>query len=150
MSIIIENRQKEISLNRRRVRRSLNKILNILGHDDKEISLLLVNDEEIKEINKRYLGRDFPTNVISFSLSDGEFGNINPHILGDIVISLETTLRDAMEAGITFDDELDFLIIHGLLHLLDYNHENTSIEETEKMKEKERELFFQLKSYSIE
>jgi len=147
---MIENRQKEINLNRQRVRRSLNKILNILGHDDKEVSLLLVNDEEIRRMNNRYLGRDYPTNVISFSLSNGEFGNINPHVLGDIVISLETTLRDALEAGITFDDELDFLMIHGLLHLLDYNHENTSIEEAENMKEKEREIFFQLKGYLIE
>lgn len=147
---MIENRQKEISINLQRVRRSLKKILQILDCDSKEISLLLVDDDGIREINKHYLGRDYPTNVISFSLSEGEFGNINPHVLGDIIISAETALRDAQEAEITFDDEVDFLLIHGLLHLLDYNHENVSHEEAEKMKKKEHDIFFQLKGYSIE
>ena len=150
MVIMIENRQKEISINLQRVRRSLKKILQILDCDSKEISLLIVDDDNMREINRHYLGRDYPTNVISFSLSEGEFGNINPHVLGDIIISAETALRDAQEAEITFDDEVDFLLIHGLLHLLDYNHENVSHEEIEKMKKKEHDIFFQLKGYRIE
>jgi len=150
MAILIKNLQKKIDVNRQRVRRFLNKLLKYLECEDKEISLLFVDDDKITEINKVFLGRDYPTNVISFSLTEGNFGNINPHVLGDIVISTETAVRDACESGIKLDDEIDFLLIHGLLHLLDYNHENTSFEEAHKMKEKERELFFQLKGYMIE
>jgi len=128
----------------------VNRILKILECEYKEISLLFVDDVAMQKINNDFLGRDYPTNVISFSLTEGAFGDINPHVLGDIVISVETALRDAKENEIRLDDELDFLVIHGLLHLLDYNHENTTPEEAEKMKRKEQDIFFQLKGFQIE
>jgi probable rRNA maturation factor len=150
MTILIENRQKKVDVNLQRVRQALNRILTILECEDKEISLLFVDDDVITEINRDYLGRNYPTNVIAFSLSEGEYGDINPHILGDIVISTETAFRDARDGGIIFDDELDFLLIHGLLHLLGYNHENAGLEEADDMKKKEQGLFFRLKGYPIE
>jgi probable rRNA maturation factor len=128
----------------------MKKILNLLDCDDKEISLLFVDDDEIRKINHLYLNRDYPTNVISFSLSEGEFGNVNPHILGDIVISVETALNDSEAAGINLNDELDFLMIHGILHLLEYDHENTTEDEIQKMEKKEQELFNILKEYCNE
>ena len=149
MSILIEDRQKTINVDLRNVRRVMNIILSYLQCEDKEISLLFVDDNEIREINSRYLNRDYPTNVISFSLTEGEFGNINPNVLGDIVISVETAMKGADEAGIEFNDELEFLLIHGILHLLNYNHENTSTDEAQTMKEKEQELFTMLKGYQI-
>jgi len=127
------------------VRRVLNRVLKNLNCGDKEVSLLFVDDEGIREINRRFLNRDHPTNVISFSMWEGEFGDINPHILGDIVISVETALRDARQAAIEFDDELDFLMIHGLLHLLGYNHEDTGEDEAMRMENREKELFSILK-----
>jgi probable rRNA maturation factor len=150
MPIIIENRQKQISIDRRSVRRAMSGIMKCLNCSDKVISLLFVDDKEIREINRRYLSRDYPTNVISFSLTEGEFGDINPNILGDIVISAETAFKDAEKSGIDFNDELAFLMIHGVLHLLDYNHENASQVKTQKMKRKERELFYMLKGYEIQ
>lgn len=149
-SILIEDRQKKIEIDHRRIRHSMKKILNLLDCDDKEISLLFVDDDEIRKINHLYLNRDYPTNVISFSLSEGEFGNVNPHILGDIVISVETALNDSEEAGIHLNDELDFLMIHGILHLLEYDHENTTEDEIQKMEKKEQELFNILKEYCNE
>jgi len=122
------------------VRGVLNKILKNLNCKDKEISLLFVDDEGIREINRRFLNRDYPTNVISFSMSESEFGNINPHMLGDIVISVETAFRDAQQAAVEFDDELDFLMIHGLLHLLGYNHEDAGKDEAMRMENREKEL----------
>lgn len=150
MSILIENRQKKVNLDLQRIRRVMNKILNYVDRKDKEISLLFVDNEEIRDINKRYLNRDYPTNVISFSLTDGEYGNINPDVLGDIVISVEKAREDAGEAEIELNDAIDFLMIHGILHLLDYNHEDTSEIEALKMKEKEQELFFMLKGYRLD
>ena len=136
MPVIIENRQKQISIDRGSVRRAMIRIMKLLNCSDKVISLLFVGDKEIREINRHYLSRDYPTNVISFSLTEGEFGDINPNILGDIVISAETALRDAEKSGMAFDDELAFLMIHGVLHLLDYNHENASKVNTQRMKKK--------------
>ena len=109
----------------------------------------MVDDDGIRKINKEYMGRDYPTNVISFSLNEGDFGDINPDLLGDIIISAETALRDALKAEIKFEEELDYLIIHGILHLSGYDHE-ISEEEAKRMKEKERELFFALNNYLIE
>lgn len=145
MSILIEDRQKKINVSLRCVRRLLIKIMKYLDCKDKEISLLFVDNDEIREINKHYLNRDYPTNIITFSLTEGQFGNINPKVLGDIVISVETALKDAEEAGIELNDELEFLMIHGMLHLLNYNHENTSEDEVKKMEMKEQEVFRILK-----
>ena len=131
------------------MRRVLHNILVNLNCQDKEISLLFVDDDGIKEINKKYLSRNYPTNVLAFSMTEGEFGDINPEILGDVIISVETTLRDALSAGIKFEEELDYLMIHGILHLLGYDHEQPGAEST-RMKRKERELFFALNNYLIE
>jgi len=120
--------------------------MKYLDCEDKEISLLFVNDDEMRKINLSYLHRNYPTNVISFSLSEGEFGDVNPNVLGDVVISVETAQKDAEEAGIHLNDELDFLMIHGMLHLLGYNHEDTGVDNIERMEHKERELFNMLKS----
>jgi probable rRNA maturation factor len=149
MPIAIENRQKKIILDSRRIRRSLKRLMNELGCEDRELSLLLVDDDQIREINRTYLNRDRSTNVISFSMTEGEFGTINPRLLGDIVLSAETAARDAAAAGIDQMDEVEFLLIHGLLHLIGYEHENTTPGESRRMKTRERELFSLLRHYSM-
>jgi len=128
----------------------VNNILGMLNCRDKEISLVIVDNEQIREINRDYLNRDRPTNVIAFSQTEGEFGGINPHILGDVVISIERALSDSQTGGLSLEDELDFLFIHGLLHLLGYEHENATEAETQKMNDKTDELFFSLKGYNID
>ena len=132
-----------------RARRALHNILENLNCQDKEISLLFVDDDGIREINKKYLGRNYPTNVIAFSMTEGEFGDINPDILGDIIISVETAFRDAKSANIEFEEGLDYLMIHGILHLLGYDHETSEVD-AKRMKKKEEELFFALNNYMIE
>ena len=141
MNLHIQNNQRKIKIDRRKIRSTIFKILKILDCADKEISLSFVDDIKIKQLNKQYLGKDKATNVLSFSLQEDEYGNINPQILGDIVISVETAQKDAVYGNLTVDQEINFLIIHGLLHLLGYDHENTTKKETSKMRKKERELF---------
>jgi probable rRNA maturation factor len=141
MKLQIENSQSKIKIDKRMIRSTVLKILKTLDCADKEISLSFVDDQNIKQLNKQYLGKDKATNVLSFSLLEGEYGNINPQILGDIIISVETSQRDALYGKLTIDQEIDFLIIHGILHLLGYNHENTTEKETKKMRQKEKELF---------
>lgn len=150
MSISIQNRQKSQQVDTGRLRRSLKRLLKELNCKDNEISLLLVDDDQIREINKTFLKRDRPTNVISFSMKEGSFGHIHPEILGDIILSTETAARDAQTGHLDFMDEMEFLLIHGLLHLIGYNHEATGAEEAEKMKIRERELFFMLRQYNLE
>ncbi|MCL2669839.1 MAG: rRNA maturation RNase YbeY [Syntrophaceae bacterium] len=139
--IAIENRQKRYPIDRRRLRGTLRRLLKAVGNPDGEISIVLTDDAQIQEINRHYLNRDRPTNVISFAMMEGEFGAINPNLLGDIVISLETASRDAEKGRLDFEEEVAFLLIHGLLHLLGYDHEEVEPSRALAMKAKERELF---------
>jgi len=144
MKIQIENQQKRIKINKRKIRSQVTRLLTLLCCTNMEISITFVDDEAIQCINKQYLSKDRPTNVISFPLQEGEFSGINPDMLGDIVISVETASRDAYKGNLSFDEEILFLIIHGLLHLRGYNHENASKADAMKMKKKEKELFLLL------
>ncbi|HDQ02975.1 MAG TPA: rRNA maturation RNase YbeY [Deltaproteobacteria bacterium] len=137
----IKNNQNKISINVRKIRASLQNIMRALDCLDVELSISLVDDEQIKNINKQYLGKNKPTNVLSFSMRENEYGDINPHILGDIVISAETAQKDALKGGLTLAQEIDYLLIHGLLHLLGYDHEEAGKDEAIKMRRKEKELF---------
>ena len=103
--------------------------------------MVIVDDEQIQEINRDYLQRDKPTNVISFAQQEGEGAGICPELLGDVVISADTAARDAAEAETTFFGEMCFLLIHGILHLLGYDHERGTEEQAAEMEAKERELF---------
>jgi probable rRNA maturation factor len=122
MKLQIENSQNKIKIDKRKIRNTVLKVLKTLDCPDKEISLSFVDDEYIKQLNKQYLGKDQATNVLSFSLQEGEYGDINPQILGDIIVSVETAQRDALYGKLNIAQEIDFLIIHGILHLLGYNH----------------------------
>ena len=148
MKILATNKQTVIDIDLPRIKRSSVKILRILESEDSELSLTFVDNAGIANINRQYLGRNYPTNVIAFSMNEGEFGDVNPDILGDIIISTETALRDAEAGDLSLEDELDYLIIHGVLHLLGYDHELPG--EAKKMKEKEKETFFALKKYNVE
>ena len=141
MKIRIENLQKRIKINKREIHAKVTRLMRLVNCADKEISITFVDDPTIQRINKQYLSRDKTTNVISFSLQEGEFGDLNRGLLGDIVISADTAFRDAETGNFGFTEELLFLIIHGLLHLTGYNHENTSRTDALKMKKKEKELF---------
>jgi probable rRNA maturation factor len=102
---------------------------------------LIVDDEGIQEINRDYLNKDRPTNVISFAMQEGEGGGVTPDLLGDVVISAETAARDAGEAQNTFESELYFLLLHGILHLLGYDHERGTEADAKRMEAREREVF---------
>ena len=150
MPVTIHNHQKLFKIDLRRIRNGLKRLLKELNCDDRTISLLLVDDNEIQKLNNAYLNRNKPTNVLSFAMTEGEFGNINPQILGDIVISVQTAYRDAMVGHIDLMDEVEFLMIHGLLHLLGHDHENTSAEKAAEMTGCERDLFYLLRGYYLD
>lgn len=114
-----------------------------------ELSVSIVGDRSIRIINRDYLERDKPTNVISFSLQEGECSGINPLALGDVVISADTAAREAQEGGMEFFERLSFLLLHGILHLCGYDHERSGEHEAERMQQKEQQLFGILKKEGL-
>ena len=114
-----------------------------LGYDQAEISIVLVDDKYIQRLNKKYLGRDRPTNVIAFSQQEG-MGPQNDH-LGDVVVSVERARAEAMAASIGDMDRVLELLIHGICHLAGYDHEGVSAEDAKDMFRKEKEILEKIK-----
>lgn len=126
------------------------KILNALGcPEDTELSVTITGDRTIRRLNRDYLGKDRPTNVISFSLQEGEFGGISAHLLGDVVISADTAAREAEQGGVSGYERLLFLLLHGILHLTGYDHERSGEAEAKRMARKEQQLWNMLQQEGL-
>jgi len=95
----------------------------ISASEELEVSVLLTDDVEIQRLNKQYRQLDSPTDVLAFAMREGIDSGLNPHLLGDIVISVQTAQRQASDVGHSLDMELALLAVHGTLHLLGYDHE---------------------------
>lgn len=117
--------------------------------DQTELSITIVGDRAIHRLNHDYLGKDRPTNVISFSLQEGEFGDLTPHALGDVVISADTAAREAETGGLNGYERLIFLLLHGILHLTGYDHERSGEAEARRMERKEQEIWKLLKKNGL-
>ena len=126
MDIRITNNQTDIPIKIKQIEKQAGKILNGLGCNKAELSLVLVDDAEISRLNETHLDRTGPTNVISFPMNEGAYADVNPDLLGDVVISMETTARDARIQGFSVEEMLDFYLVHGILHLLGYDHEDSA------------------------
>lgn len=114
-------------------------ILNALACNNAELSILIVDDPQIAILNKKYLRRHGPTNVIAFPMHTDQFSNINPELLGDVVISIETAEKEGKSIGISMKDRFIQLLVHGILHLLGYDHEKSE-QEAEEMEKKSDEI----------
>lgn len=105
------------------LRAKARRMLKSLGRDDAELTVTLVDDETMRELNAQWRGKDTSTDVLSFAMTEGEYGDINPQLLGDVVISVPTALRQARDGRRELMDEVTMLLAHGLLHLLGYDHQ---------------------------
>ena len=96
-----------------------------IGDEDAEASLVLAGDDFVQDLNRDYRGQDKPTNVLSFANLDGEAGPESgpPLLLGDVVIALETTVAEAEATGTSLSDHFCHLVVHGMLHLLGFDHQ---------------------------
>ena len=115
---------------------------------DGELSVLLLDDTEIADLNYQYLNRQGATNVIAFPMTEGAFGDINPDLLGDVVISMDTAAREADILETTLETRFKELLIHGILHLFGYDHETDKAEARE-MDNKSEELFEMIQSIEL-
>lgn len=116
------------------IREVLEKGLEILKVSKCEFNLIMVNNDYIHELNKNYRGIDRETDVITFALEDDKTFNPEERVLGDIYISVDKAYSQAKEYGHSSIREFSFLAVHGLLHLLGYDH----------MEKEEEEIMFSL------
>lgn len=116
------------------IRRRVEAMLDELQCPNSTLSILLTDDVEIRKLNRDYRGIDRPTDVLSFSLLEGEGARFAHGALGDVVVSIPTTKRQARAAKRPLLHELTMLLAHGLLHLLGWDHRTA--EEDRRMREK--------------
>jgi probable rRNA maturation factor len=129
--IDIINEQKIIEIDVDLVGQLAVRILEILGKQGVELCVVLTDNADIQALNREYLSRDRPTNVISFPQQEG-VGPQGSH-LGDVVISAERAAEEADEASMETMDRIKALLVHGICHLCGYNHEGVSEEMTHEM-----------------
>lgn len=110
-----------------------------MGLHDVELSILLTDDAAISELNRRYLRKNGPTNVLAFPMSEENLSE-KPAVLGDVVISVDTALKEANQSGDSLEHTVCRLLIHGILHLLGYDHEKSRSESRRMRKEQARLL----------
>lgn len=126
MSVDITHKERVKKVPTRKLRKTAESILAFLKHDRADLSLAFVDNEEIQELNARYRNKNEPTDVLSFP--SGEGLPVGMQILGDVVISVEKAEEQARKRGKPLDQEIESLLIHGILHLLGYDHERSEKE----------------------
>jgi len=139
MKILIRNLQRHRSLNKERVLKTAGRILSLLEQTKAELSIMFVGDRRMKQLNTQYRDIRRTTDVLSFESSIPFTPDDADNVLGDIVISVPKAEAQAKEYGSGFYDEITRLLIHGTLHLLGYDHEQTAYK-ARKMRKKEEEL----------
>ncbi|MCP2619952.1 rRNA maturation RNase YbeY [Candidatus Aminicenantes bacterium AC-334-K16] len=132
--IEIINKQKKFWLSRKKFKELLQRLFQEYKLDNPVVTLVFVTDREIKKLNQRFLNKDAPTDVLSFSFNeetpDGQY------YLGDIIISVSTAFRQCLNSSRGLEEELMILTIHGFLHLLGFDHGQGLEEEEEKARKK--------------
>ncbi|QNH55360.1 rRNA maturation RNase YbeY [Selenomonas timonae] len=149
MEIEIRTEPEELPVSeeeRAAVRRAIETVGRLYGAEGVEVSVTLTDDAHIHVINREYRNVDRPTDVISFALTESEepeiIGGGEHEVLGDLIISLERMRAQAAEYGHTELRELSFLTVHGMLHLLGYDH--MEAEERLEMEEEQRAVMEEL------
>jgi probable rRNA maturation factor len=137
------NRVRASGVDARALKSTAKQLLREVDESTSSLSITLVGDDEIRALNRTYRGKDRPTDVLSFGL-DGALRNesagatVPERMLGDVVISVDTARRQAAEYDATLQVELYRLLIHGVLHVLGYDHERVA--ERVAMEAEERRL----------
>ncbi|MGD9345426.1 MAG: rRNA maturation RNase YbeY [Candidatus Aminicenantes bacterium] len=135
--IEILNNQKRHKIKIKRFRELLGELIRIYDVDDPELTLAFVNDSVIRDLNRRFLEVDAPTDVLSFPIR--EEGADGKYYLGDIIISVAQANKQRLEKNHSLERELEMLTVHGFLHLLGYEHFEGMEEEENRIKK----LFFE-------
>jgi probable rRNA maturation factor len=138
MPVEIVRRRAGAKLARRRIAEIAGTILALVGKADAELSVALIGNAEMRKLNATYRRKDYPTDVLSFPVE----GPVGPEacLLGDVIISMEKAAQQAKERGSSLDREVTLLLIHGIVHLLGYDHER-SAQDARTMGRVEKEIY---------
>ena len=137
MTVRVHGRRGPVD--RRRLRALAVRLLREIGRPKAELSIALVDDAEIAQLNERYRRVPGATDVLSFSLLDGAHADRRGALLGDVVVSIDTAAAQARRGRRSLDDEVLRLLIHGTLHLVGHDHERS--DEARKMRAEERRIW---------
>jgi rRNA maturation RNase YbeY len=141
MTVLIKNSQNILKVDQKAIRSRTESLLAYSGLQDRDISILLVDNRGIQALNLKFFGKERPTNVISFSYLDGP----SHEVVGDIIISVEKAMEESEAANIPFYERLYALIVHGFLHILGFDHE-AGEKEKRRMRYREKRLLEKLLS----
>ena len=150
--VLVSSTGKKVEIDKRKVKALTSKILNALSEialppEVAELSILFTGNDEIQALNRDYRHKNKATDVLSFSQLEG--AGLNTSLsLGDIVISLEFAKAQAAKLKVQFGEEVLRLLIHGVLHLHGFDHENVTDAERRSMKRREKAIFESLKRES--
>ena len=136
MGILIDNQQNNRPVNLARIKKTAQAILNALDCPEGELSILLVDDDRIQALNREYRRKDYPTNVLSFPFRAPP--PVQSDLLGDLVICAPVVRREAAEQGKGESAHWAHMVVHGVLHLMGYDH--LQEEEAEQMEALERQV----------
>jgi rRNA maturation RNase YbeY len=134
--VLVAMRGRRVPALARRLARRARRMLDVLGLGAAELSLVIVSDRVMHDLNREWRGKDRPTDVLAFAQGEGA-APAPDGLLGDVVISVDTARRQAAALGHSLVVEADRLLVHGLLHLLGYDHERSPAE-ARRMQRKER------------
>lgn len=139
MSVSVIRRRRRPGVSAARLVATARGLLSALDEAESDLTVSLVDDAEVRRLNRDYRGKDRPTDVLAFAMREGVRVAGDEPMLGDVVISLDTAARQARRHGLSVEEEVRTLLIHGVLHLLGYDHERSPAA-ARKMKAMERQL----------
>jgi rRNA maturation RNase YbeY len=146
MGLRIHNRQRTVKLHTPTIRKYVLWLLNYLGCADKELSVVFGNDRLLQELNRTYRHKDKATNVLAFPQYPTYANEPTQHtLLGDVVVSLPTAAREAQALQQPLEHRVVYLVVHGVLHLLGYDHEQ-SLAQRRRMARRERDILTALQA----
>ena len=122
----IINRQRKRRVNAGRWREFTARAVSAIGIDGSDATVVFASDAALKKLNRQFRGKNYATDVLSFPTHAEKFEKKNERSLGEIVISVDRAAIQAKENGLTLTNEVQQLILHGLLHLAGYDHETDS------------------------
>jgi rRNA maturation RNase YbeY len=135
----MQNRQRTVAIRTALMKKYVQQILTYLECDDQELSVVFASDRLMRTLNRAYRHQDSPTNVLAFPQRPTHQGEPSTALLGDVIVALPTAAREARALQQSLEERVLYLLVHGILHLLGYDHDQ-SVHERCRMEAREQEI----------
>lgn len=139
MPVLLQVQVRSVDIRRKRLLRMAQAVLTDIGESSSEVALTFIGDRRMRRLNRQFRGKDRTTDVLAFAMREARVpsAGVTSGLLGDVVISMPTAIRQAREGRRSLDQEIAALLIHGILHLCGYDHERSRTE-ARRMQRRER------------